>query len=114
MARSTSPDAALGDAPNLPVNPLSRVARPRAEASVTVIAMTIAQTLAVFVGIPVLIYALIAVLVLVPHHAKRRARYRPGQSWDYDPHWWAGDQPVAYSSGAITAGTTRGGARGTW
>lgn len=93
---------------------ISGVARPRGGASVTVIAMTIAQTLAVFVGIPVLIYALIAVLVLVPHHAKRRARYRPGQSWDYAPHWWAGDQPVAYSSGAITAGTTRGGARGTW
>ena len=92
----------------------SRVARPRGGASVTVIAMTIAQTLAVFVGIPVLIYGLIAVLVLVPHHAKRRARYRPGQGWDYAPHWWAGDQPVAYSGGAITAGATRGGARGTW
>ena len=47
-----------------------------------------------FVGIPVLIYALIAVFTLIPGRAKKRPRYRPGQPWEYPAQWWAGDQPV--------------------
>ena len=75
--------------------------------------MTILETLAVFVGIPVLIYALIAVCVMLPGRAKKRPRYRPGQPWDYTAHWWAGDQPVVAAAGD-TPGTRGGGAHGTW
>ena len=74
--------------------------------------MTILETLAVFVGIPVLIYALIAVLTLLPGRAKKRPRYRPGQPWEYPAQWWAGDQPVVAAADA--AGSNGGGARGTW
>ena len=43
------------------------------------ITVTILETLAVFVGIPVLIYGLIAVLTLIPGRAKgRKPEYRPG------------------------------------
>jgi len=75
--------------------------------------VSIIQTIAVFVGIPVLIYGTIALLTMVPGRHKR-PRYRPGQSWDYPPQWWAGDQPI------VTSGTTDnrlvrgGGAHGTW
>ena len=75
--------------------------------------VTIIQTIAVFVGIPALIYGVIALCTLVPGRHKR-PRYRPGQAWDYPPQWWAGDQPV------VTAGATDnrlaqgGGAHGTW
>jgi hypothetical protein len=93
---------------------VGRVVRPVRRRSDTVIAMTIPETLAVFVGIPVLIYGLIAVLVLVPGRAKRRARYRPGQDWEYPSQWWAGDQPILVPAAGATPGTTRGGARGTW
>jgi hypothetical protein len=78
-----------------------------------VIIVTILQTLAVFVGLPVLIYALIAVLTLIPGRGKRRPRYRPGQQWDYPPQWWAGDQPVV-TAATDAPGIIGGGARGTW
>ena len=48
----------------------------------------------VFVGIPVLIYVLIAVCTLLPGRGKKRTRYRPGQAREYPAHWWAGDEPV--------------------
>ncbi len=77
--------------------------------------MTILQTLTVFVGLPVLIYGLIAVLTLVPGRNRGKpAKYRPGVPWEYPAQWWAGDQPVV-SAGAAD-GTVRkgGGARGEW
>jgi hypothetical protein len=76
--------------------------------------VTILQTLLVFVGIPVLIYGLIAILTLLPGRSKKRPRYRPGQSWDYPAQWWAGDQPVVASSATDVRGANGGGAHGTW
>ncbi len=35
---------------------------------------------------------------MVPGRPKR-PRYRPGQTWDYPPQWWAGDQPVVTAAG---------------
>ena len=49
--------------------------------------VTIVETLVVFVGIPVLIYALIAVFTLIPGRGKKRPRYRPGQAWEYPAQW---------------------------
>lgn len=76
------------------------------------IGVTILETLGLFVGAPLAIYGLIAVLSLLPGRAKRHPRYRPGQSWDFAPQWWAGDTPVALDAGV--SGTAKGGARGSW
>lgn len=77
--------------------------------------MTILQTLTVFVAIPVLIYALIAVATLVPGRAKGKpAKYRPGSPWEYPAQWWAGDQPVVSAGAADGAQRRGGGAHGNW
>ena len=76
--------------------------------------MNIVQVLAVFIGIPLLVYVIIALLTLVPGRAKTRMRYRPGQSWDYAPQLWAGDQPVVVRQAGVLTPSSRGGARGTW
>lgn len=75
--------------------------------------VTILQTIGVFVGLPVLIYGTIFVLTMVPGRHKR-PRYRPGQSWDYPPQWWAGDQPVVASAGTENRLAQGGGAHGSW
>ncbi len=79
------------------------------------ITVTILETLAVFVGIPALIYGLIAVLTLIPGRAKgRKTKYRPGSAWEYPAQWWAGDQPVVSAGTSAGAGASGGGAHGTW
>lgn len=49
--------------------------------------MSIVETVLVFLGIPVGIFALLAIVVLGPG-AIRSPRYRPGGSWDYEPVWY--------------------------
>jgi hypothetical protein len=75
--------------------------------------VSIIQTIAVFVGIPVLIYGIIALLTLLPGRHKR-PRYRPGKSWDYPPQWWAGDQRIVTSATNDNRHAQGGGAHGTW
>lgn len=50
--------------------------------------VSVAQTLGVFLGIPLGIYAAFALLVYLPG-ATRRPRYRPGEPWPYEPVWYA-------------------------
>ena len=76
--------------------------------------VTIVETLVVFVGIPVLIYALIGVCTLLPGRGKKRTRYRPGQTWEYPAQWWAGDEPVVAAGAAEARGANGGGAHGSW
>jgi len=76
--------------------------------------VTIFQTLAIFVGGPVVIYVVLALFALVPGRAKQRLTYRPGQSWTYPDQWWAGDCPVAPVDPALVAAGSEGGACGTW
>ena len=76
--------------------------------------MNILQTLAIFLGIPLLVYVILALLTLVPGRAKKHPRYRPGQPWDFPPQLWAGDEPVVVPQTGVLTGTGRGGARGTW
>ena len=79
------------------------------------ITVTILETLAVFVGIPLLIYVVIGLCTLLPGRSKmKRARYRPGQPWEYPAQWWAGDQPVVAAGTVDASGMNGGGARGTW
>lgn len=76
--------------------------------------MNILETLAVFVGIPAVIYGGIAALTMLPGRSAQRARYRPGEPWDHPPQWWAGDTAIELPREATAAGAKRGGARGSW
>ncbi len=49
--------------------------------------MSIAETVLVFVGIPLGGFALLALLTLAPG-AVRAPRYRPGSPWQYKPVWY--------------------------
>jgi hypothetical protein len=103
--------------------------------------VTVAETLLVYVGIPLAVILVLALLTLVPGR-KKRPRYRPGQPWEHAPVWYAphpehpedeghgdghGDGHAMLGTGgatALTAGSSaatppavggpRGGARGTW
>lgn len=84
--------------------------------------MSIVETLLVYVGIPVAIYAVIAVPIFARGGAKT-ARYRPGKGWAHEPVWYL-PRPVSggrHAAPELTAGATaapartaRGGASGTW
>jgi hypothetical protein len=82
--------------------------------------VSVVQTVLVFAGIPLAIYAVVALLTLRDKVA-RAPRYRPGQSWDYPPVWWtanpAGTGQAGLSAPAPSGGskrTAKGGARGSW
>ena len=49
--------------------------------------MNVAETLLVFVAIPLAIVVVLALLTLKPG-ADRRPRYKPGQPWDHAPVWY--------------------------
>jgi hypothetical protein len=55
---------------------------------------TLLETLLIFVGIPLLITAVIVLLVMVPSLAKG-PRYSPGQRWDAEPTWFGAPEPGA-------------------
>ncbi len=76
--------------------------------------MNVLETVLIYVVIPAAIYGGIALLTVVRMRAKKRPRYRPGQSWDYPPQWWAGDFPVVPVDPELVVAGTEGGARGTW
>jgi hypothetical protein len=86
--------------------------------------VTVAETLLVFAGIPLVIIAVMALLIFVPA-GRKRVRYKSGQPWEHAPIWYephpdgvaAGhDSHAALTSGAATSasGGPLGGARGTW
>lgn len=91
--------------------------------------MTVWETIAVFVLIPLAIYGVLALLTLRQRFANK-ARYRPGGGWDYEPMWWTGNPAgIAGSTGDTgnthhgerpgraqqqVGPTARGGARGNW
>jgi hypothetical protein len=96
-------------------------------ASVTVLSVTVVQTVLVYLCIPAAIYGVIALLTMWPKFA-RSPRYRPGQPWTYEPVWWTGNPEGVGAHGAHAGGhaesetgtdegpvkTARGGARGNW
>lgn len=84
--------------------------------------MSVVETLLVYVGIPALITAVLAVLVFGRGGAKT-TRYRPGKGWAHEPVWYVPRPAVSgrHAVGELTAGafalparTARGGASGTW
>lgn len=89
--------------------------------------MTVVETLLVYVGVPVLGFAVLAVLVYAGG-TRRGPRYRPGRGWSHEDVWYL-PRPVAavaapaHSALALTGSTAydarsrqtaRGGASGTW
>jgi hypothetical protein len=63
--------------------------------------LTAAQTLGLFVGIPLLIIGVVYLLVFAGSGA-RGPRYRAGVAWRGEPQWWAG--PAGTSGTSSTAG----------
>ncbi|MGY1740129.1 MULTISPECIES: aa3-type cytochrome oxidase subunit CtaJ [unclassified Blastococcus] len=49
--------------------------------------MSVVETILIFAVIPLAVVALFALLTLVPGRTKK-ARYKPGQAWEYPPVWW--------------------------
>jgi hypothetical protein len=87
--------------------------------------VTVVETLLVYVGGPLAVVVLLALLTYLPGARKRRARYKPGQPWEHEPIWWephaaSGEHGSGHDgSHALTAGTSAsarpyGGARVTW
>jgi hypothetical protein len=76
--------------------------------------LSVIQTLGIFVGIPVLLFLVIAVLVSAPS-AARGPRYRPGLGWWAAPVWFNGpddaERAVRESAGSSNEG---GGASARW
>ena len=70
--------------------------------------------LGLFVGLPLLVLAGTAALVVLPDLV-RGPSYRPARGWRGDAFWFAGpaDAETAVREAAVGAGT-RGGARGSW
>ena len=77
--------------------------------------LTAIQTLLIFVGIPVAVYVIIALLVSAPSLA-RGPRYRPGLGWWAAPVWFNGpdDADVAVRTATPTSSKEGGGASARW
>ena len=95
--------------------------RLRQESDGKLSSVTVAETILVFVGIPLAVVVLLALLIFLPG-GHTRPRYKSGQPWEHAPIWYEphpdhtpaaghGDAKAITSSGK--AGPL-GGARGTW
>jgi hypothetical protein len=74
----------------------------------------IGMVILIYVGVPLGIFAVIALLAVLPS-ALRRPRYRPGRPWQHDPMWFNGpDDPDKALAGARPGATARGGASAEW
>ena len=75
--------------------------------------VTSLEIILVLAGVPLAILALLALLTLRPHFA-RRPRYRPGEEWNHPPVLWTANPEALGDVGHRRAGAARGGARGHW
>jgi hypothetical protein len=73
------------------------------------------RTLVVFVGVPLLIVGVLALLSWLPGMVRAK-RYRPQQGWSAAPVWFAGPSGDALAAvhSAQTGDVTRGGSGGSW
>lgn len=60
------------------------------------------QVVLIYIGIPLLVTAIIVVLVMAPSWT-RRGRYRPGMDWDNDPLWIGTSTTIAPARTASAA-----------
>jgi hypothetical protein len=70
--------------------------------------LSVIQTLGIFVGIPVLLFVVIAVLVIAPS-AARGPRYRPGLGWWAAPVWFNGPEDAERAVRDAAGSTGQGG-----
>jgi hypothetical protein len=87
--------------------------------------VSVAETILVFVGGPLIVIAVLAALTLRPAKGQKRLRYKPGQPWEHAPIWYEphpdtpgighgdGHAAIAAAPHPVSAGPL-GGARGTW
>lgn len=68
--------------------------------------MNIAETVLVFVGIP-LALILILIAAVYGRTATQPNRYRPGRPWTYDPVWYVGSPTHVPTRPALPAGATQ-------
>jgi hypothetical protein len=61
--------------------------------------VTVAETLLVYAGAPLLVTAVLAAWTLRPDAASKRSRYRPGQPWEHEPLWYAPHTEQALAGG---------------
>jgi hypothetical protein len=50
--------------------------------------VTVAETLLVFVGAPLAVIVVLALLIFLPAGRAKRPRYKPGQPWEHAPVWY--------------------------
>jgi hypothetical protein len=87
--------------------------------------VNVAEVILVFVGAPLAVVAVLALLIWGPG-GNKRPRYRPGQPWNHEPVWYephpdaVGGHPTLAALEAAAhvvhtpSGAPLGGARGTW
>jgi len=75
--------------------------------------LTALETLALFVGIPALVIAVVYVLVFAGSGAKG-PRYRPGVAWRGQPQWWGGPADAERAVDSAQPTQSGGGARAHW
>lgn len=77
--------------------------------------MTVPESVLFLVVAPIVLYAVVALLAAAPR-LRRRARYRVGQPWTYEPLWWTANPRGAHlppvAEHLVSGG--KGGARGSW
>lgn len=85
--------------------------------------MTVVETVLVFVGIPLGVFALVGFAVYGRSALHQPNRYRPGKAWTYPPAWYvphpdavegAVPERVAIGSGEHGTAVAAGGASGEW
>jgi hypothetical protein len=65
-------------------------------------AVNVAETILVFVGIPLAFVLLLALLIFLP--GRKRPRYKPGQPWEHAPVWYEPHPEHAPATGHGTPG----------
>jgi hypothetical protein len=50
--------------------------------------VSVVETLLVYVGAPLAVALLLALLTLRPGKGQKKLRYKPGQPWDHEPVWY--------------------------
>jgi hypothetical protein len=76
--------------------------------------VSVLEVIGIFVVIPAVVVALVAVLTMGVGRRHAKTGYQPGQPWEHPDQFWAGDTPVVAAAPADRVGSAKGGARGSW
>ena len=80
--------------------------------------MSLWEVVAIYVVVPAVVYFVIFLTIIVRGRARKSARYRSGDQWNFEPLFWtanpAGTGLPPGRTDDPTAASGRGGARGSW